>query len=64
MHYGGSTLDAMTPAQRQVAHMVNDLERLRVVRGGLTPYQQSVRFWAYSKLRLANYLEGKEEHHA
>lgn len=51
MHYGGSTLEAMPPALRQVAHLVNDLERVRAARGGLTPYQQSIRFWAISKVR-------------
>lgn len=55
MHYGGSTLDAMTPDVRQYARAINALDDLGKRRGGLTVYQQSVRFWCYTKVRLANH---------
>lgn len=54
-HYGGSTLDPMPPAMRRLAHMLNDLERIRSVRGRLTPYQRTVRLWATARIRSWNY---------
>lgn len=51
MHYGGSTLDNRSERFLRSARLLNEVERIRDRRGGLTPYQQAIRFWAYSKLR-------------
>lgn len=64
MHYGGSTLDPMPAALRDAARTVNYLEDLRARRGGLTLYQEAIRFWAVSKVRAWQHIPTKEDHHA
>lgn len=63
MHYGGSTLDNRSERFILAARLLNELERVKAATGGLTPYQQSIRFWATAKIRLADHREGKEVHH-
>lgn len=63
MHYGGSTLDPMPAALRDTARTVNFLENLRARRGGLTPYQEAIRFWAVSKVRAWQHNPTKEVTH-
>ncbi len=63
MHYGGSTLDPMTQALRDAARTVNYLESLRQRRGGLTPYQEAIRFTAISRVRAWQHNPTKEERH-
>lgn len=64
MHYGGSTLDMMPKAILDCARAINRLDDLGARRGGLTPYQLTIRFWCIARVRRWQFQPTKEVHHA